>query len=146
MSDQEKIRFELVPDEDGYPPIRVETLNAANLGEGKFRIQNAPFFVANVSYGDVVDAKKSQDGGYDFVQCLEASDFKSISIILLNDALDKALMDLLRGCNAVIEYGEFGALRMVAIAIPGGADYPAIKRALDHYEADELISYAELAV
>lgn len=146
MARHKKIRFTLEPDEDGYPPVSVETINAIEVKEHTFRLQNAPFFISGTAYGDLVEAKKTQDGGYEFVRCLEASDFKSISIILLSESLDSALMDLLRGRNSVIEYGAFGALRMVAVAIPGDANYQEIKKSLDRYEADGLISYAELAV
>ena len=144
MSDHK--RFALTPDEDGYPPISVESMNAVEVEEGRFRLRNAPFFVSGIAYDDLVEARQSPDGGYDFVRCIEPSDFRCLSIILLSESLGGALMDLLRGRDAVIEYGEFGALRMVAVAVPAEVDYQEIKRNLDRYEAEGLISYAELAV
>ena len=146
MSNSTKISFELVPDDDGYPPVGVETLNASRLEENKFRLENTPFFVSGVAYGDIVEARQSPSGGYEFVQCLDESGFKSISIILLSEALDRNLMDTLRGCNAVIEYGEFNSIRMVAISVPESFDYSNFRVLLNNFESEGLISYAELAV
>jgi hypothetical protein len=53
-------------------------------------------------------------------------------------------MDLFRGHDCIIEYGEFGKLRMVAVGIPESADYAYIQKILDAYESAEKISYAEL--
>lgn len=145
MSDYVKIRFELLPD-DGYPPVGVETLNALKLNEGRFLIKNAPFFIQNISYADIVEARENENGGYDFVKCLESSDFNSISIILMNNALDVELMDFFRGFESIIEYGEFGSLRMLAVAIPNEISYSEIKKYLDTREAEGLISYSELAL
>lgn len=146
MSDSIRIKFELVPDGDGYPPIGVETLNASRLEENKFRLENTPFFVSGVAYGDIVEARQSLSGGYEFVQCLDESGFKSISIILLSESLDENLMDILRGCNAVIEYGEFNSMRMVAVSVPESFDYSHFRVLLNNFESEGLISYAELAV
>src|SRR3546814_18569183 len=37
-----KVLFQLEQDEDGFPPIKVEMINAAPLGDGLFKIENAP--------------------------------------------------------------------------------------------------------
>jgi hypothetical protein len=82
--------------------------------------------------------------GLIYARTVEHSGFRAISIILFTDELDEMIMDLLRGVGCVIEYGEFGALRMVAVGVPPAVDHSAIKRVLDHCEQREVISYAEL--
>ena len=130
--------------EDGYPPINVEQLNATEIAPGQFELLNSPFFINEIAYGDVVAVDVNENGRLVFKSCLKQSTFKAISIIIMDSKMDVSIMDLLRGQNCVIEYGEFGALRMVAVAIPESADYMAIKKVLDDYEKAGLLSYAEL--
>ena len=138
-----KIEFRLQI-EDGYPPISVESLNARQVESGQFEILNTPFFVKNVAYGDRVTAIQQQDGRLIFEACTVYSGFKAISIILLDESLDVGVLDLLRGLHCVIEYGEFGDLRMVAVAVPPSVDYTPIRHSLDEYERLGKLSYAEL--
>lgn len=142
-----KVRFDLEQDEDGYPPIAVEMLNATKLGLNLYRVENAPFFVENVSYGDSVVALPTKvEGQYQFKEVAEQSSFGSLSIIILEASMDTLLMDLLRGLDCVIEYGEFGAWRMLAVAVPASTDYSALREQLQALEDRELISFAELAL
>jgi hypothetical protein len=142
-----KVAYRLDPNEDGYPPISVELLNAMRVSPGVFRIENAPFFSPNVSYRDIVSACASvAEGQFDFVELLQASDFTSISIILLDPKMDEFLMDLLRGLHCVLEYGEFGVYRVLAVAVPPATDYRALRAQLEDLEGRELISFAELSV
>lgn len=50
-----KVIFNLKRDEDGYPPADVESLWAEDLGDSTYKIDNIPFYVRNISVGDVVD-------------------------------------------------------------------------------------------
>jgi hypothetical protein len=122
----------------------VEFLNAKPLENGRFAILNSPFFVEGVAYGDHVAAIEHQDGRLVFEACTEFSGFKAISIILFDDSLKIELLDLLRGLQCVIEYGEFGKLRMMAVGVPGFIDYAPIASAFEQYERLEKLSYAEL--
>lgn len=139
----EKIAFSLEVDH-GYPPISVEWVNAEALDEDRFVIRNSPFFVEELAYGDVVTVTCSADGVLEFESCVEQSSFKALSIIILNERMDRELMDFFRGLQCVIEYGEFGKKRMLAVGVPDTVDYTKVKQALDGYETSGLISYAEL--
>lgn len=142
-----KVSFQLERDDDGFPPIAVEVLNAAPLGGGLFQIQNAPFFTANISYNDVVKASPTEvSEQYQFEEVVEQSQFTSLSIIILDSSMDKFLMDLLRGLGCVIEYGEFGAYRILAVAVPDTTDYASLREQLQSLEDRELLSFAELAI
>jgi hypothetical protein len=142
-----KVSFPLEVDEDGFPPIRVELLNATQLSAHTFRIENAPFFVPNVSFGDVVGGEsRGIEGQFEFTSVVEPSEFTSIAIILLDSAMDTLLMDLLRGLGCVIEYGEFGTFRVLAVAVPATTNYPALRLQLEGLEADSKLSFSELSV
>lgn len=144
MSDT-KIDFALEV-QDGFPPIHVERLNARMASPGQYEILNSPLFVKETAYGDIVAADATPEGRLVFKECLTPSTFKAISIILLDPVLDTALMDLFRHQETVIEYGEFGTLRMVGVGIPSTVDYDRIKAELDKYERLGKLSYAELVV
>lgn len=138
-----KIHFQL-ENEDGFPPIGVETLNACASDDGNFELVNAPFFIRETAYGDIVSAALSADGRLEFVNCVKPSDYKAISVILMEPAIRTLLIDDLRGKNCIIEYGEFPGFKMLAIAIPKTTDYGPIKLLLDEYQNSEKLSYAEL--
>src|SRR3546814_9863854 len=67
-----KIRFPLEQDESGYPPETSETMWAVPLGNGRYRLDNIPFYAKLVSDGDVV-AASIIDGDLTFEEILEAS-------------------------------------------------------------------------
>jgi hypothetical protein len=141
--DTTKIDFNLEID-DGYPPISVERLNAKECDSGRYQILNSPFFAREVAYGDLVTANLTPEGRLLFGTCVKTSSFKALSIIVLSEAMDSELMDLFRGHNCVIEYGEFGALRMLAVGVPKTANYNGIRSKLEAFESAGEISYAEL--
>ena len=142
-----KVAIQLDRNEDGFPPISIELLNADQLSGDTFRIRNAPFFAPNIAYLDLVKARPSSVvGQFDLLELVESSPFTCISIILLGTTLDHFMMDLLRGMGCVIEYGEFGAYRVLAVAVPPAADYASLRATLDELEVRELISYSELCV
>jgi hypothetical protein len=142
-----KVIFKLEAREDGFPPVAFEALNAEVLEGGLFRIKNAPFFVANISYDDIIEASESEvAGSYLFGHVVEQSKFTSVSIIALDESMNVYLMDVLRGRDCVIEYGEFGAYHLLAVALPESVDYAALRTELQSLEDRELISFAELAV
>lgn len=142
-----KIILKLESDEEGYPPVAHEKLNANKISMNRFAISNAPFFVANISYPDIVKAHESEELGlYNFDGLIQGSSFTSISVIILDPQLDVFLMDLFRGLNCAIEYGEFGNFRMLAIAIPAATNYQQLRNQLTHLELQEKLSFSELAV
>ena len=87
--DRVKIFFELDIDEDGYPPATVESLWATSLGEGRFRLENTPFFVTGVSYLDVVRAHRSDDDGcLWFDRLVEISGHSTVRVVLFENSSD----------------------------------------------------------
>jgi hypothetical protein len=138
-----KINFNLEVD-DGFPPIGVETLNAKALEDGTFELLNTPFFVKETAYGDIVSARMSAGSRLEFTGCVRPSTYKAIAVILLGSNVRQRLMDNFDWKDCIVEYGEFTCYKMLAIAIPGIADYAPIRAVLDLYEKDEQLSFAEL--
>jgi hypothetical protein len=143
MTITKKIDFELEVI-DGFPPISIERLNAKPWGDKYFEIQNTPFFVPETAYGDIVAVAQSGEGRLVFDGCVKPSTYKAISIIILDAEMDRQLMDDLRGRDCVVEYGEFGVYRVLAVGVPSSSDYVAIRALLDGHKAKGKISFAEL--
>ena len=78
-----KIRFPLEIGEDGYPPESVETLWAFDIGEGRYKIDNIPFYAKLISDGDIVSAS-SRDSGLEFEKLLVASPNCTFRVIMLD--------------------------------------------------------------
>jgi hypothetical protein len=58
MSDEYvRVLFELEKEDEDYPPVNYERLWARRLEQGLFELDNIPFFVRDISAGDVVSAR-----------------------------------------------------------------------------------------
>lgn len=70
-----KIVFPLLVDDDGFPPISSESLNARKTKSGSI-IENTPFFVTGIALGDCVQGKPipGQPDKFVFDGVLEASE------------------------------------------------------------------------
>ncbi|WP_052556625.1 DUF4265 domain-containing protein [Enhygromyxa salina] len=148
MTRKSKIIFDLEPDEDGYPPIGSEGLNAIGLDDGTFILDNTPFFVTEVALGDRVVAEQIPDseGRFAFSHVLEPSSEKAISIIFLADHLGEEIFQNLRARGCYCEYGEFGSLKMLAVSVPEACDYRDLRKYLMYHRKKKHLSFAELAV
>lgn len=65
--DSAKILFRLERDQDGYPPVNVESLWAIPRKDG-YELDSIPFFARGVALGDIVCVNISEDGGLEFDQ------------------------------------------------------------------------------
>jgi hypothetical protein len=78
MSERAKVVFPLKRDESSY---ETESVWAERLSETRFRILNSPFFVFDVSYEDVVEAKPEGEI-LRFVRVLQRSGRSTYRVIL----------------------------------------------------------------
>ena len=138
-----KILFKLEQDEDGYPPAEWESLWAKKLGSNRFLIENIPFFVRGLSYGDVIQANIIDDE-YHFSRVFEYGGQSTIRVVPFDSCdLEEFQVKLKRlGCD--IEYIK--DYNLVAINMP---DITILKRArafLLEEKARERIVFEESAV
>ena len=145
-----KIVFPLEVDEEGFPPISCEVLNARSHPPG-FVLENSPFFVTGVALGDHVTGVPvhGTNSRFAFTRVIESSPNKAISIIFLDIGLKDTVYQELKRRGCYCEYGEFGKgpdLQMLAVAVPEECDYASLVAYLSEIEAAERLSFAELAV
>ena len=143
-----KVVFPLIIDEDGFPPVSSETLNARRERGNGLVLENTPFFVNGIALGDRIAGTPipGQSRRYSFERVLLPSANKAISIIFLDIGIKEPIYQELKQRGCYCEYGEFGKLQMLAIGVLPDCDYPAIVRYLVEFENANLLSYAELAV
>jgi hypothetical protein len=145
MTQNEEIRlkFDLEVDE-GFPPISSELLIAKRINES-FIIDNTPFFVENVAYGDEFTVIEI-DGIYVPKTILCQSNNSAISIIFFDDSIKNELYVIFLKLGCWSEYGEFPEYNMLAVCVPENVSYAPIRKMLDEYENASKISYAELSL
>ncbi len=65
----------------------VETLWVVDLGDGRYRMENCPFYFYGIAAGDIIGAEYSEeDGQLVFTQVLEKSGNKLVRVIFENPA------------------------------------------------------------
>lgn len=122
-----KIAFELVQDEDGYPPDQWETMWAKETGSGLYSVDNIPFFTRGVSPGDVVRVRK-EDGTLIFDGVVNPSPASVFRIFVSNSADVQAARDEFRemGCESELSY----ITRLFAVEVPGTVDFGQVAKLL----------------
>jgi len=142
------VRFGLVRDEDGRapvegwpPPVDSEGLWASPLSEGRYRIENTPWFAQNLAAHDVVEAVE-HEGARWVVRKAQWSGHLTVRVAHGDSAavLD-AFADLgVRGESAPPAYP------IVALDIPPEADFRAIVGRLRAGKADGNWDFEEACV
>jgi len=122
------VRFRLVRDEDGRapvdgwpPPVDSEGLWASPLGEGRYRVENTPWFARSLATRDIVEAVE-YEGTRWVMRKAQWSGHLTVRVAHSDPAavLD-AFADLgVRGESAAPAYP------IAALDIPPEADFPAI--------------------
>lgn len=124
-----KIAFELQQDDEGYPPDKWETLWATPVEEvGLYQIDNIPLYVKGISSEDVVKAEE-REGQLQFLNLVRAS-MNSVYRLYVTDVADvQTVRDSLSalGCKSEGSYVP----RLVAMEIPGKADFVAVENLLE---------------
>ena len=129
----------------GSRPEDTETLWAFELGDGRYRLDNLPWFAYRVSVGDVIAARLGEDGILVMTEVLEKSGNRTIRLIGETDEHDgqwtarfATLMQEVQrlGCGY-----EGANPRYLAVNIPVGVDLELVGALLD--EAAIQFEYAD---
>jgi hypothetical protein len=139
-----KIIFPLEQDEDGYPPVGSERLWALDLGEGRYQIDNIPFFARDLALGDVVSAvpeEGAEEGVLRYDQVLQPSGHSTFRILVHDKAQVPEVCRLLEQLGCDTERSHLP--RLVAIDIPPRVPLEAVREALAPGVSQERWEYEE---
>lgn len=112
-----RIRFDLPVQEEGYPPVRHESLWAIPQGEGRFIVDNIPFYVRGVSSGDVVLATRTASDEWSFREVVIPSRASTFRLYVLDPTAVQAVRDKLRDLGCTSELSDIPNL--IAVEVPG---------------------------
>ena len=135
-----KILFRLEKDEDGYPPDDWESVWAIELSSELYRIANIPFFIYNISDGDIVRAAE-MDGELLFDQMVKPSGNSVIRVVVVDPSRVQQLRDELENLNCYSELSHIK--RLIAVDIPPEVSIGLVRTLLDEGEKQEIWSYEE---
>jgi Domain of unknown function (DUF4265) len=136
-----KVFFRLHQDEDGYPPISVESLWAQpGANPGECRIDNIPFFARDVTIGDVVTVREEEGCNW-FESLARPSRNSLIRVIFFDPArVEKVTASLIaRGCST--EY--LRDYDLLAVSIPESVSLVDIQAYLRSEASAGTIDYEE---
>lgn len=140
---QEKVGFRLASDADGYPPADWEHLWARAVGHDRYVIDNTPFFVRGISFGDVVDTERVS-GHLVFRQLVEPSPHSTLRVILFRKDLVARFRHQMRELGCATELSHVPGL--IAIDVPPGVPLETVRQVLDAGEEVGDWEYEEAAV
>jgi hypothetical protein len=132
-----KIAFKLDLDDDGIQ--EVETLWAVPTEVG-YRIDNIPFYVRGVAWGDIVSAIRDDDGLLNYVKVIVPSGHSTVRLWFASASDVQGVRDALRalGCGS-----ELNRERLVAVDIPREVRYSEITAFLEEKESLGVLEYEE---
>ena len=104
------------------PDGEVETLWAFDLGGGRYRLDNTPWYAYGVSWQDVVEATADADGQLQFKRVLEKSGNRTIRIVADEPFSDAWLDQITRlGCSF-----EGANRKYIGVNLPPGVDLAVV--------------------
>jgi len=141
MDNRVKVHFELVPDEDDWPPATVESVWATpGAANNEYVIENIPFFTPEATIGDTVQVRE-EDGNLWFEKVVKDSPNSLIRVIVKDPKMfedyQKRLISM--GC----ETEGFPSYKLIAVSIPADVDLVTIQKFLKAQENAGLLGYEE---
>lgn len=145
MTDFVRVRFELEPDEDGWPPVGSEGLWGVPLGDGLVRLDNSPWFALNIAADDVVRTRADADGVLWAVEKVRWSGNCTIRVVPFRAGpLGGSLQAVLDAFSPLGVDGEgVEQYGMVALNVPPTVDLAAAQRLLRRGVAEGWWDYEE---
>lgn len=136
MRDDESKRYVriIVPldqDEDGYPPVGSERLWAVHVGEGRYQMDNIPFFARDLALGDVVSAvpeEGAEEGILRYQQVREPSCHSTFRVFVHDESEVPEVCRLLEQLGCGTEKSHLP--RLVAVDIPPSVPLAVVREAL----------------
>lgn len=119
--------------------MSVESLWAVDHGDGTARLDNIPWFVRGIAYGDIVTTEPDEEGVRWAGEVVRRSENCTIRLIVSRDGGSGASRQSV--INAFAELGVDGEgiekFGMVALDVPPTADLAKVQRLLNHGVAKE---------
>jgi hypothetical protein len=140
MDTYEKIIFNLVPDEDGYPSVSTEAIWGLRIRAGEYKIDNVPGYIYGVSKGDVVSVRKI-DGNFVATDVLLQGGHSTLRVFI-EDKEEKAKVVKeieARGGRCSVS----SAFSLFSVDLPPEVDFQTVDAYLESIADGETIAYED---
>lgn len=142
-SNKQKMTFSLKKDEDGYPPDDSESLWVESVGDGRYRIDNIPFFIQNISPDDIVEGYVN-NGILFFTSLWKHSNSSVIRVVFFDSGHSQRVLD------ALVELGcrwEGSHLRnLFSVEIPRPENLEDVVKLLIYESERNILDYEESSI
>lgn len=139
----ERVAFRLERDADGYPPADWEHLWVRESGTGEFTVDNTPFFVRGISFGDVISADR-RNGELVFAKLLRPSRHSTLRVIVFDKTIVPEIRLSLRDLKCASELSHVSGL--IAVDCPPEASIDDVRGFLEQGEEAGRWEYEEAAI
>ena len=141
MGDSVKVHFQLAQDEDGYPPVAVESVWAQPTGQvGLYVVDNVPFFTRDATIGDTVRVRE-EDGNLWFDKTVARSTNSLVRVVFFDRDAIKEVGRHLESLGCGVEY--LAAHNLLAVSIPSDVPLDSVQAYLQHEANAGKIDYEE---
>jgi len=143
MSDEYvKVLFELEKEDEDYPPVNYERLWARRLEQGLFELDNIPFFVRDISAGDVVSAREG-DGEVVFSGVVRESGNSTLRVIVFDATQVEEIRRQLQsfGCST-----ELNVSKMLGVDVPAPIDLQAVRTWLMEQQSSGVLEFEDACI
>ncbi|HYO59748.1 DUF4265 domain-containing protein [Archangium sp.] len=140
--DYVRVLFKLEKADEDYPPVDYERLWARRLEPGLFEIDNIPFFVRDISAGDVVSAGEGE-GEVVFSELVRGSGSSTLRVIVFDAAqvedVRRRLQEL--GCST-----ELNVSKMLGVDVPAHVDLQAVRTWLMKEQSSGTLEFEDACI
>lgn len=135
-----RIFFTLEQDDEGYPPVGEESVWASKRDDGRFTIDNIPFFATAATLGDVVEAEEDE-GVLRYKTTVQHSGNSLIRVLCHKHADPKSAQEELEGLGCQTEL--LSEYRLIAVNVPPEVRLGDVQKLLARHREEGEWGYEE---
>lgn len=136
-----KVNFQLVQDEDSYPPVTVESVWAQPTTKaGEYLLDNIPFFAQEATVGDLVRVHE-EDGHLWFESVVVRSQNSLVRVVFFDRASVERVNERLVALGCSTEYLK--AHNLLAVSIPDSVNLRDVQGCLQAEARAGILDYEE---
>ena len=114
----------------GMEGIGGESMWAFDLGDGRYKIDNIPFFTYGLNLGDVVQAEERDGFPREVIENVEKSGNRTFRVALGKGCSEESVETLVTKLRRMGVKLERGFSILLALSVPPEADYDAVRACL----------------
>ena len=136
-----KLRFKIVQDEDGYPPVAIESLHVEKLGELTYKIDSLPFFFNEATLDDTVVVYEAEDDAFRVLAVRKSSGNSLLRIVYECETKREQLLDKLRQEGFAFEGLE--SYSLISVNVSKQTPYGPFRQWLEEFTSDGRADFEE---